>query len=113
MADMPDTIQFKYDIISDFIEHWTSDDDERRRMHECLSEYIQMDNKIDDVLYETDYVIYHEATDYVIQFSGGGIVVYGDKDEAELDRSGDEVIIPCTDLPTHWKEKLIKQINEL
>jgi hypothetical protein len=65
------------------------------------------------VLFETDYVIYHEATDYVIQFSGGGIVVYGDKDEAELDRCGDEVIIPCTDLPIHWKAKLISQINEL
>ncbi len=64
-------------------------------------------------LFETDYVIYNKAIDQVIQFSGGGIVVYGNKDEAELDRSGDEVIIPCTDLPTHWKEKLIKQINEL
>ena len=39
-ADMPDTIQFKYDIIFNFIEHWTSDDDERRRMHNCLWEYI-------------------------------------------------------------------------
>ena len=81
---------------------------------ETISEvrFCQMDNKIEKVLFETDYVIYHEPTDYVIQFtggvSGGGIVIYGDKDDAELDRSGDEVIIPCTDLPQHWKQILIK-----
>lgn len=72
----------------------------------------QMDNKIDDVLYETDYVIYDEANDNVIKFERfGDIVIYGSKEDALMDCRGNEIVIPCTQLPHHWKQILIKQVT--
>ena len=43
-AEMPEAYQCKYDIISNFIEHWTSDEKERVQMFLCLGEYINEDN---------------------------------------------------------------------
>ena len=54
-------------------------------------------------LFKEDFVIYDRANDHVIQFSGGGIVIYGDENEALIDCRGNEVIIPCTELPEYWK----------
>lgn len=48
VTEMPLTLQCKYDIITNFIEHWTSDDEERKRMYLCLGEYINEDH-IDEV----------------------------------------------------------------
>jgi hypothetical protein len=42
--EMPRTLQCKYDIISNFIEHWTSDDKERQQMYACLEDYINDDH---------------------------------------------------------------------
>jgi len=62
-------------------------------------------------LFKEDFVIYDRANDHVIQFSGGGIVIYGDENEALIDCRGDENVIPCTELPEHWKNILLTQIN--
>jgi hypothetical protein len=44
VAEMPRTLQCKYDIIANFIEHWTSDEEERVQMYLCLGEYINEDH---------------------------------------------------------------------
>jgi len=44
VQEMPRTLQCKYDIISNFIEHWTSDEEERVKMYLCLGEYINEDH---------------------------------------------------------------------
>ena len=63
-------------------------------------------------LFETDYVLYDRANDHVLQFeSDGACVIYGNKEEALEDCRGNEEVISCTDLPIHWQETLIKQIN--
>lgn len=65
-------------------------------------------------LFETDYVIYDEANDHVIQFSNGDIVIFGEKSEAEKDCRGIESgnrVVKCTDLPEHWKQIILTQIN--
>ena len=65
------------------------------------------------VLFESDYVIYDKANDHVIQFEDNGeIVIFGNKDEADADCRGNEYVIPCTELPEHWKAKLLIQINK-
>ncbi len=63
-------------------------------------------------LISTDYVIYDKDNDHLIQFSGGQIVIFGIKEEAEEDCRGNECVIPCTELPKHWQEKLLEQINQ-
>jgi hypothetical protein len=69
--------------------------------------------KEDFVIYDraNDHVKQFSAYDYVIQFSGGGIVIYGDENEALIDCRGNEIVIPCTELPEHWKNILLTQIN--
>jgi hypothetical protein len=62
-------------------------------------------------LFETDYVLYDKANDHVIQFSNGSIVIFGNKEEADELCRGNEIVMPCTELPQHWQEQLIKQIN--
>lgn len=63
-------------------------------------------------LHSTDYVIYDEANDHVIQDSYGRILIFGCVDEAFDDLYGNERAVKCTDLPEHWKEIIIKQINK-
>jgi len=63
-------------------------------------------------LSKEDFVIYDRANDYVIQFSSGGIVIYGDENEALIDCKGDDNAIPCTELPEHWRNILLTQINK-
>ena len=62
-------------------------------------------------LFETDYVIYDKANDHVIQFGDGDVVIYGDINEAESDRRGNECVVKCTELPQHWQEIILKQIS--
>jgi hypothetical protein len=63
-------------------------------------------------LHSTDYVIYDRANDRVLQWeSNGDMVIFGDKAEADEDCRGNEEVIPCTELPAHHQEELIKQIN--
>jgi hypothetical protein len=61
---------------------------------------------------ETDYVIYDWANDHVVSFENGDVVIFGSKHEAVADCRGNEKVIPCTELPNHWKEFIIKQINK-
>jgi hypothetical protein len=64
-------------------------------------------------LFSTDFVIYDKENDKPIFWSGGDeIVIFGDKSEAEEDARGNEIVIPCTSLPQHWQNELLKQINE-
>lgn len=63
-------------------------------------------------LFETDYVIYNKVNDYPIQDTYGRILIFGNPDEAFDDLYESEIAIPCTELPSHWQEKLIKQINQ-
>jgi hypothetical protein len=63
-------------------------------------------------LFETDYVIYDEANDHVLQFSNGDCIIYGDINEALEDCLGNERVVNCTQLAQHWTEIIIKQINQ-
>ena len=65
------------------------------------------------VLFKTDYVIYDKANDNPLQDPYGRILIFGNPDEAFDDLYGNEIAIPCTELPSHWQEELIKQINNL
>lgn len=64
------------------------------------------------VLFETDYVIYDKALDNPLTDSYGRILIFGNPDDAFHDLFESEVAIPCTELPSHWQEELIKQINQ-
>lgn len=66
-----------------------------------------------NILYPTDWVIYDKANDHVIQFNDGSVVIFGDKNEALNDCRGNESVIRCTDLPIHWQETILKQLNNL
>lgn len=59
----------------------------------------------------TDYVVYNVANDKPIKFSNGEIVLYADKQEAINDCYGNDIVIPCTELPIHWQKNLLNQIN--
>jgi hypothetical protein len=63
-------------------------------------------------LHSTDYVLYDEANDHVIQFSNGDVVIYSSKVEAEEDCRGNENVVSCTDLPKNWKQVIINQLNK-
>jgi hypothetical protein len=66
-----------------------------------------------NILYPTDWVIYDKANDHVIQFGDGNVVIFGNYDEATQDCRGNESVIRCTDLPVHWQETILKQLNDL
>jgi hypothetical protein len=62
-------------------------------------------------LYETDFVIYDKANDHVLQDSDGIVWIFGVKKEAEEDCCGNETVVKTTELPTHWQEIILNQIN--
>jgi len=39
------------------------------------------------------------------------VIIFGDKKEAIADCRGNEEVIKCTDLPKHWQDTILKQIN--
>lgn len=63
-------------------------------------------------LHETDYVLWDKANDTLVSFTDGEVVIYGDKEEAELDCYGNEYVTRCIDLPEHHQEALKKQIEK-
>jgi hypothetical protein len=64
-------------------------------------------------LFSTDFVIYDKEKDKPIRWAiKDDIIIFGDKSEAEKDARGNEIVISCTDLPQHWQDILIKQINK-
>lgn len=62
-------------------------------------------------LFKTDYVVYDKINDHVLQDSMGHIIIFGNKDEAIADCYANEIAIPCIELPTHWQNELVKQIE--
>ena len=63
-------------------------------------------------LFKTDYVLYDRANDHVLQFEKSGkVIVFGDKQEAIEECRGNEEVLSCTDLPKHWQEIILNQIN--
>jgi hypothetical protein len=62
-------------------------------------------------LFSTDYVLYDKANDHVVQFSDGEVVIFGNKEEAEEECRGNESVVSCTDLPQHWQDIILTQIN--
>lgn len=63
-------------------------------------------------LFETDYVVYDKLEDEILLLKNGDIAIYGNKEEAELDCYGNEEAVKCTDLPLHWQDEILKQINK-
>jgi len=63
-------------------------------------------------LFETDYVIYDKANDQPLADSYGRILLFGDRKEADVDCCGNEMVISCTELPQHWQDEILKQINK-
>lgn len=64
-------------------------------------------------LSNTDYVLWDKATDKLLRYSDGSIVIYGDRAEVESDCNINECVTKCTELPMHHQEELIKQINKI
>lgn len=64
-------------------------------------------------LFDTDYVIYDKANDNVIKFENGEVVIFGDIHDAENDCRGNECVMKCTDLPKHWQETILNQIQKI
>lgn len=62
-------------------------------------------------LFKTDYVIYDKADDNVLQDSCGRVIIFGDKQEAIEDCRFNEEVISCIDLPKHWQETILTQIQ--
>lgn len=62
-------------------------------------------------LFETDYVIYDKSNDNVLQDCYGRILLFGDKAEADNDCRGNEIVIPCTDLPQNLQNQILKQLD--
>lgn len=63
-------------------------------------------------LFKTDFVIYDKYNDNPLQDSYGNVLLFGDKSEADEDCRGNEIVIPCTELPQHWKNIILTQINK-
>ena len=62
-------------------------------------------------LYKTDYVFYDIANDTPLQDKYGRVYLFENKDEAHSERKGDEVFIPCTSLPMHWRRIISYQVD--
>jgi hypothetical protein len=63
-------------------------------------------------LFETDYVLWDKANDSLVRWgTDDDIVIYGSKEEAEIDCYGNEYVTKCTDLPLHHQEELLNQLN--
>tara|TARA_R110000868_G_scaffold50875_2_gene161961 strand:- start:6178 stop:6567 length:390 start_codon:yes stop_codon:yes gene_type:complete len=70
------------------------------------------DNLLENnVLFDTDYVIYDKANDNPLMDSYGRVLLFGNPDEAFNDLYGNEIVIPCTQLPKHWQEIIMTQIK--
>lgn len=80
----------------------------RREFEDKLSELESVSSK---TLFDTDYVIYDKFNDHVLQDSYGRVLIFGDEREAIEDLYGNECVVRCTDLPKHWQEKILNQIE--
>jgi hypothetical protein len=70
------------------------------------------DNLLENnVLFDTDYVIYDKANDNPLMDSYGRVLLFGNPDETFNDFYGNEIVIPCTQLPKHWQEIIMTQLK--
>ena len=58
-------------------------------------------------LFDTDYVLFDKANDTLVRFTNGEVIIYGNREEAEIDCYGNEYVTRCTDLPQHHQENLL------
>jgi|688.fasta_scaffold33863_11 hypothetical protein len=72
----------------------------------------QIEDNLSIQLKDTDYVIYDKANDHVVKFWTGDVAIFGSYDEAMEDCRGNETVVRCTDLPRHWQEKILTQIQK-
>ena len=64
-------------------------------------------------LLETDFVIHDKANDTLVRWSkDDDVVIFGSKEEADGDCRGNESVVRCTELPEHWRNILLTQINK-
>jgi hypothetical protein len=59
-----------------------------------------------------DYFLYDKANDSLYKFSNGDIVFFANKNEANEDCRGNEIVIQYNDLPHHKKLEVNKQLNK-
>ncbi len=63
-------------------------------------------------LFEDIYVIYNPKEDYVIRWRFDvGIVIYGNKKEAEEDCKGDEIVASYNELPNKYQIEIRNQFT--
>ena len=63
-------------------------------------------------LKDTDYVVYDKDKDHVLKFWTGDVAIFSSHEEAMKDCRGNETVVRCTDLPNHWQEKILTQIQK-
>jgi|MDTC01.3.fsa_nt_gb hypothetical protein len=61
----------------------------------------------------TDYYLYDKANDSLYTFNNGDIVFFADKNEAQEDCRGNEIVVQFKDLPDHKKLEVNKQTKFL
>ena len=65
------------------------------------------------VIMNKDYFLYDKANDSLYKFSNGDIVFFADKNEAQEDCRGNEIVVQYKDLPVHKKLEVNKQLKTL
>jgi len=64
-------------------------------------------------LFDTDYVLFDKANDTLVRWSeDDDVVIFGSKEEADVDCRGNESVVRCTELSEHWTNILLTQINK-
>jgi len=64
-------------------------------------------------LFDTDFVLHDKANDTLVRWSkDDDVVIFGSKEEADVDCRGNESVVQCTKLSEHWKNILLTQINK-
>lgn len=63
-------------------------------------------------LFDTSYVVYDKLEDEILLLNNGDIAIYNNKEDAESDCYGNEDAVRCIDLPLHWHDEILNQINK-
>jgi len=64
-------------------------------------------------LFDTDYVLFDKENDTLVRWSeDDDVVIFGSKEEANVDCRGNESVVRCTELSEHWTNILLTQINK-
>ena len=64
-------------------------------------------------LLETDFVLHDKANDTLVKWSwNDDVIIFGSKEEADVDCRGKESVVRCTELSEYWTNILLTQINK-